>query len=160
MPNWPIDRLEVLDPEYSDVDPEVSNFPDHVDSSEVADLLGVSRHRIHEWRRGGQFPLPMAELATGPVWSRPAIVAFAEQRDREPGQSGGTTWTSDMVDEYRSLGDRMRGEPQNRPTLGEQQDGVVRPLVNRHRSTVAATVLGIPINEVKSALARLRPDHR
>ena len=47
MPNWPIDRLEVVDPEYRDVDPEVSNIPDLVDWSEAADLLGVSRQRVH-----------------------------------------------------------------------------------------------------------------
>jgi chromosome partitioning protein len=46
--------------------------------SEVADLLGVSRQTAANWRsRRDDFPAPLADLRSGPIWARSSIVAWA-----------------------------------------------------------------------------------
>ena len=64
----------------------MSNFPDLVGTTEVAELLGVTRQRIHELRKAGRFPEPMVELAAGPIWLRPAIESFDKQWERKVGR--------------------------------------------------------------------------
>jgi hypothetical protein len=86
MPTWPIERLEVVELERRDADLAVSNFPHLVGTAEVAELLGVSRQRIHELRKADRFPEPMIELAAGPIWLRPAIEKWDAERDRRPGR--------------------------------------------------------------------------
>jgi chromosome partitioning protein len=47
--------------------------------SEVADLLGISRQTVGNWRQRRQaFPQPLAELKSGPIWSREVIVEWAK----------------------------------------------------------------------------------
>lgn len=47
--------------------------------SEVADLLGVSRQSVGNWRqRRLGFPSPIAELKSGPIWRRHDIVEWAK----------------------------------------------------------------------------------
>lgn len=46
--------------------------------AEVADLLGVTKQNVANWRaRREDFPPPMANLKSGPVWSLDAIQAWA-----------------------------------------------------------------------------------
>lgn len=51
-----------------------------VGMSEVCQLLGLSRGAVFGRRRAGDFPPPVAELASGPVWLREAIVAYCRDR--------------------------------------------------------------------------------
>jgi chromosome partitioning protein len=47
--------------------------------AEVADLLQVSRTSVGNWRaRRGNFPAPLAELKSGPVWRQSDLVGWAE----------------------------------------------------------------------------------
>jgi chromosome partitioning protein len=47
--------------------------------AEAASLLGVSRQAIGNWReRREDFPSPVAKLASGPIWRKVDIVAWAE----------------------------------------------------------------------------------
>lgn len=48
---------------------------DLVGVAEIADLAGVSRDSIERWRgtTGLDFPSPLADLASGPVWSWQAV---------------------------------------------------------------------------------------
>jgi hypothetical protein len=64
---------------------ERTNFPEIVGTSEAAELLGISRQRIHELRTAGRFPTPTVEFAAGPIWLRPAIDAFGATV-RKPGR--------------------------------------------------------------------------
>jgi chromosome partitioning protein len=51
---------------------------DLVGSSEVAEMLGVSKQTLVNWRnRADGFPEPVANLKSGPVWEREAIVNWA-----------------------------------------------------------------------------------
>jgi chromosome partitioning protein len=47
--------------------------------SEVADLLGASRQTVGNWRQRREgFPRPVAELKSGPIWQRSAILEWAK----------------------------------------------------------------------------------
>jgi len=49
--------------------------------AEVADLLGVTKQNIANWRaRRDDFPAPMANLKSGPVWSTDAIQEWASRQ--------------------------------------------------------------------------------
>jgi hypothetical protein len=61
-------------------------FPELVGATEVADLLGVSRQRLHELRERKDFPAPVAQLAAGPVWRKGDLTAFADGWRRKPGR--------------------------------------------------------------------------
>lgn len=69
--------------------------------SEVADLLGVSRQAVGNWRqRRGGFPPPRAELKSGPVWQQADIVGWATENgvaveQREHDSITGPTATAD-----------------------------------------------------------------
>lgn len=50
--------------------------------SEAAELLGVSKQTLANWRsRRADFPPPIAELKSGPIWSRASVVAWAQEQD-------------------------------------------------------------------------------
>jgi chromosome partitioning protein len=60
--------------------------------SEVAELLGASRQTITNWRQRRQnFPSPIAELKSGPIWSREDIVEWAEETGREIAEEAGSS---------------------------------------------------------------------
>jgi len=66
---------------------DAANFPALVGVSEIAELLGVSRARVSEMARtAASFPRPVAQLASGPVWTETSVRAFAEDWPRRPGR--------------------------------------------------------------------------
>lgn len=48
--------------------------------AEVTEMLGVSKRSVQRYVARPDFPKPIAELAAGPVWDRPAVRHWAEQR--------------------------------------------------------------------------------
>lgn len=57
---------------------------DLVGVAEIADMLGVSKQVIANWRsRKGSFPDPSVTLRSGPVWARDAIIQWAESEGIE-----------------------------------------------------------------------------
>lgn len=155
LPQWSIERVEVVEVDRRDTELEVSNFPDVVGTTEVAELLGVTRQRIHELRKADRFPEPMVELAAGPIWLKPAIVAFDERWERKAGRpSNEAKWTKTLVDDYYADIEKMRDEPQKEEMWRHEADLKVHQLVSRHGIDVAATVLGLPADDVKAATGR------
>jgi hypothetical protein len=71
LPDWPIVRVDVV--------------PELLGVQETAAALGISRQRLHELRRSRRFPVPLAELGTGPVWSGSAVRSFLARWQRLPG---------------------------------------------------------------------------
>lgn len=65
---------------------EEPNFPELVGITEIAELLGTSRQRASELARSAKFPVPVAELAAGPVWPKSRIARFVDEWDRKPGR--------------------------------------------------------------------------
>jgi chromosome partitioning protein len=57
--------------------------------SEVADLLGTSRQAVGNWRqRRKDFPAPLADLRSGPIWSRASVIDWARKEGIEVGPVG------------------------------------------------------------------------
>jgi hypothetical protein len=46
-------------------------------TSEIAELLGVSRQRAAQLAASEGFPAPVVKLAAGPVWERQAVENWA-----------------------------------------------------------------------------------
>jgi prophage regulatory protein len=57
--------------------------PDLVGSAEIGSLFGVSRQRVDQITRSEGFPQPVAELASGRIWNREAVIAWAKATGRE-----------------------------------------------------------------------------
>ena len=49
-------------------------------SQEAAGALGLTRWTLNRRRKAGDFPEPVAELASGPVWEREQLVEYARSR--------------------------------------------------------------------------------
>lgn len=61
-----------------------------VGAGEIAQLLGVSRQRVHELAQThDDFPEPIARLSgRTPVWDRAQVENWAKQWQRKPGRPG------------------------------------------------------------------------
>lgn len=58
--------------------------PELMGVAEIAELLGVSRQRVHQLRKVAGFPAPIAELSAGAIWERKAVEAWARASARLP----------------------------------------------------------------------------
>lgn len=55
---------------------------DLVGLSEIAELAGVSRQAVSNWRsRFKDFPQPKAELSSGPVWGKDEVILWLKRRE-------------------------------------------------------------------------------
>lgn len=52
------------------------HIEDILGTSEVAEVLGVSKQRIHSLRQMVEFPEPIKQLASTPLWDRADIIQF------------------------------------------------------------------------------------
>ena len=64
----------------------VQETPEVVGVSEAAAILGWDRRRVATYAARGAFPTPIATLASGRVWRRTDVEAFARDRRRRPGR--------------------------------------------------------------------------
>lgn len=63
-------------------EPSSDGSQDLMGVGEAAALLRVSKQRIHQLARTGDFPEPVARLAATPVWSGAALREYAGNRRR------------------------------------------------------------------------------
>lgn len=61
-------------------------LPELAGGREVAEMLGVSKQRLHQLRGRDDFPEPVVRLAAGPVWLVGSVRAFQQQWSRKPGR--------------------------------------------------------------------------
>lgn len=74
-------------PELADLHAFRPDTPELLASTDVAEVLGVSRQRVHQLAADHpDFPAPYARLGSGPIWTRPAIDRFAATWTRKPGR--------------------------------------------------------------------------
>lgn len=68
-------------------EPPVLRVPNYLvlGAAEIAELLGVSRQRVDQLTRRADFPLPVAELASGRFWVRGEIERWAVESGRIEG---------------------------------------------------------------------------
>jgi hypothetical protein len=79
--------VEAIAPEVAEHRAAKPTVPELVSASDAAAILDVSRQRVNELARTHpRFPAPLAQVATGPLWTRQAIEFFASVRDRKPGR--------------------------------------------------------------------------
>ena len=64
-------------------------IPELIGTPEAGEILGVSRQRVHQLRQREDFPDPVVELGSGPLWTQMSIEAFEESWDRKPGRPAG-----------------------------------------------------------------------
>lgn len=55
---------------------------DLMGTTEIAELLGVSRQRADQLSRTDGFPEPVAEIAAGRIWLREDVEAWADRVGR------------------------------------------------------------------------------
>lgn len=55
-------------------------------ASQVAELLGVRRQRVHQLRQTSAFPKPLIELRGTALWDGAAVRRFADAWERKPGR--------------------------------------------------------------------------
>jgi predicted DNA-binding transcriptional regulator AlpA len=66
---------------------EAGSFPDIVSAPEVAEILGVSRQRVHQLLNDhATFPPPIVRVGSGPLWLRATIEAYDRSWVRKPGR--------------------------------------------------------------------------
>lgn len=61
-------------------------LPTLVGAAEVAELLHISRQRVHQLSSRPDFPLPLVTLRMGPLWDQGAIEKFDRSWSRSPGR--------------------------------------------------------------------------
>jgi hypothetical protein len=78
-------RVVILTPRMAEL--ELAPTPEsYLGAAEVAASLGVGRQRLAELRLRDDFPAPVAELASGPVWRGSTLLRFVATWDRRPGR--------------------------------------------------------------------------
>jgi prophage regulatory protein len=56
---------------------------DLIGAAEIADLLGISRQRVHQLAStDATFPRPVAELSAGKIWLKADVAAWAAASGR------------------------------------------------------------------------------
>ena len=90
---WPLDVRDLQVTEWSAFEAMLDEptYPEVVGITEIAALLGTSRQRASELARSRRFPAPLADLAAGPIWPKPAVERFVEEWDRKPGRPRAAT---------------------------------------------------------------------
>lgn len=86
FPAWEVAALEVLTYAEQDRRLAIPLIPELVGTAELAEILGVSKQRVSELRGRDGWPEPVAELASGPVYTLMSIRHFAESWVRKPGR--------------------------------------------------------------------------
>ncbi|HET7486535.1 MAG TPA: hypothetical protein VFJ85_01305 [Acidimicrobiales bacterium] len=87
LPSWPVVSAEAVTEAELEAELEGPTYPKLMGVTEVAEALGTSRQRVSalaRQRRG--LPPPLAQLASGPVWSATTLRRFINEWDRRPGR--------------------------------------------------------------------------
>lgn len=78
--NLEVMTIEEQDRRLEEPEPQLAGI------AELAELLEVSKQRVTQLRARDDFPLPIQELAAGPVWRLADLSTFQEGWQRKPGR--------------------------------------------------------------------------
>lgn len=87
LPLWNPVKVEALT--VPELERELSKplLPELVGTSEIAELLDVSKQRVSQlWREHAKFPAPLKQLECGPVWDRQWLLTFIDEWERKSGR--------------------------------------------------------------------------
>ncbi|MGH3913598.1 MAG: hypothetical protein ACRDTC_09325 [Pseudonocardiaceae bacterium] len=97
--------LRVTTPERFEAETLRPDFPPLASAADAAEILGVSRQRVHQLAASHtRFPAPVARVATGPLWTVPAIEHFARVRGQRPGRRHDSATVRPLRPMARNLG--------------------------------------------------------
>ena len=83
--------VAVLRADLAEADVLAPSIPDLASAADAAEILGVSRQRIHQLAgHHPRFPAAVSHVAMGPLWTVDAINWFASIWDRKPGRRPGS----------------------------------------------------------------------
>lgn len=111
--------------------------------NEIAAMAGVSSQAVTNWRtRAADFPKPISELASGPVFRRSQVRAWLIKNNRKLASLEADSSFYDRLKEFRGdseelaacikrVADKLQGSSSNKPTmlLGQIQSGKTRGFV-------------------------------
>jgi hypothetical protein len=87
LPTGPVTRVEVVREDIRDTELERPTLPELVSGPEAAEILGVSRQRVHQLaHQHPDFPAPAYRLGVGSLWFRAGVERFARDWSRKPGR--------------------------------------------------------------------------
>ena len=86
LENMRLQRLQVQNDAALEREITTPNMPELVGLTEIAWILGVSKQRVGQLRERDDFPKPVAELRSGPVWARPMLDRFIDDWPRRSGR--------------------------------------------------------------------------
>ncbi|SDU79636.1 hypothetical protein SAMN04488563_6037 [Jiangella alkaliphila] len=91
LPTAPVVRVEAVRKDVRDAELERPTLPDLVSGPEAAEILGVSRQRVHQLaHEHPDFPEPAYQLGVGSLWLRAGVAAFGERWERRAGRPAKT----------------------------------------------------------------------
>ena len=91
LPRWSAHSVEALTYEEQDRQLAEPVLPELLGTAELAQMLGVSKTRVGQLRDHDLFPHPVAQLASGPVYTLPSVSRFADNWKRSPGRPAKTS---------------------------------------------------------------------
>lgn len=94
LPGDRLTQLEAVDGAEARRRHEQPSLPELAGGKEVAELLGVSKQRLHQLLAREDFPDPVLRLASGPAWTVASIRAFERGWSRKPGRPALATASS------------------------------------------------------------------
>jgi predicted DNA-binding transcriptional regulator AlpA len=87
LPTRPVTRIEVVREDIRDAELKRPTLPELVSGPEAAEILGVSRQRVHQLaHQHPDFPAPTYRLGVGSLWFRAAVERFTRDWERKPGR--------------------------------------------------------------------------
>jgi len=108
LPDWPVVRLEAVDHDELDRELARPQLPDMVSGPEAADMLGVTRQRLHQLRSNPRFPQPLIERTGALLYARATIESFRAAWDRRPGRPHLTVVSGDQGSARDTVGTAIR----------------------------------------------------
>lgn len=87
LPDWPVVEVRVIREDVLAEELARPVYPDIIDATEAAEILDVTRQRVHQLLRDhSDFPRPLYHLRIGPLWLRASVEAFDRRWERKPGR--------------------------------------------------------------------------
>lgn len=101
---------------YTDTQPGwwvVCSYPHPVGIAEIAEMLGVSRNTVDQWRHRGDLPGPRWTVGGRPAWEADTIRQWAETTGRD--RTGAERYLNDRLadPDYRAAYDAERKRQEN-----------------------------------------------
>jgi len=145
LENMRLQRLQVQNDAALEREITTPNLPELVGLTEIAWILGVSKQRVGQLRERDDFPKPVAELRSGPVWARPMLDRFIDDWPRRSGRPPRQDIERLAKQLIREVGYEFN----------ERERAIVQVLATGASGKEAAAKLGMSREALRSATRRL-----